>query len=255
MSASEHVTATSLPSRLRLAGRRIVVTGAAGGIGQATACVLASLGAQLVLVDTASLDAMGAKLPAGAPEPETIEVDLLTVGAIDRLFAGGRVHALVHCAAIIPARPWHEDTDRVARFERTAAVNIRLPIEIGFASIDHMAANGGGKVVFLSSVAGWSGGTTPATPPDYVASKGSILSLVRLLARRGAPSGVLVNGVAPGPVDTPFSAGSTYPPGTFPLGRMAEADEVAWPCAFLCTDAASYLSGEIINVNGGLFFA
>ncbi len=134
-------------------------------------------------------------------------------------------------------------------------VNVRLPIELGHASIAHMVAHGGGRVILIGSLAGWSGGTLTTTPPDYAASKGSVHALVRLLARKAAPHGVLVNGIAPGPVATPFSSNVNFPREALPLGRIATAEEIAWPIAFLCTNAASNFLGEIINVNGGAFLA
>ncbi len=84
-------------------------------------------------------------------------------------------------------------------------------------------------------------------------SKGGLHALVRLLARKGAPHGVLVNGIAPGPVETPFAGNFDFPREAFPLGRMARAEEIAWPIAFLCTAAASNFLGEIVNVNGGVY--
>jgi len=247
-------TAPFLPSALALTGRRIVVTGAASGIGRATASVLAQLGAELVLADVSELDTTRAEVEALGSRPELVRGDLLAPGAIARLFDGPRVHALVHCAGLVPKLPWNEDPEWVERFQQILATNVRLPIEIGHAAIEHMGAHGGGKVVLIGSVAGWTGGTVLATPPDYAASKGAVHAFLRQLARKGSSKGVLVNAVAPGPVETPFSAGVDYPPGTFPLGRIAAPAEIAWPIAFLCTDAASYLSGEIVNVNGGIYF-
>jgi 3-oxoacyl-[acyl-carrier protein] reductase len=242
-----------LPEPLSLVGRRVVVTGAASGIGRATATALANLGADLLLADVASLDATCGDLAALGVTPETVEGDLLAPGAIARLFSFGPVHALVHCAAIVPTIPWDEDPDWEARFARTMSVNVRLPIELGHAAIDHMKGNGGGRLVLIGSLAGWNGGTMTTTPPDYVVSKGGLHALVRLLARKAASSGVLVNGVAPGPVATPFADGFNFPREAFPLGRMATPEEIAWPIAFLCTKAASNFLGEIVNVNGGVY--
>ncbi len=241
-----------LPEALSLAGQRVVVTGAASGIGRATAGVLARLGASLLLADIASLDAVCADLAAANVTPETLQTDLTVPGEIDRLFAGGRVHALVHSAAVVPSGAWEQGPEWDARFARTLAVNTRLPIELGHACIAHMAAQGGGRLVLIGSLAGWTGGSLTTTPPDYVVSKGGIHALVRLLARKGAPQGVLVNAVAPGPVKTPFSANIDFPRDVFPLGRIAGPEEMAWPIAFLCTPAASYFVGEIINANGGV---
>jgi 3-oxoacyl-[acyl-carrier protein] reductase len=77
-------------------------------------------------------------------------------------------------------------------------------------------------------------------------------ALVKWSSRHGVGHGVMVNAVAPGPVDTPMESGSNLGP-SLPLGRMGRAEEIAWPIAFLCTPAASYLSGAILDVNGGAF--
>jgi 3-oxoacyl-[acyl-carrier protein] reductase len=242
-----------LPAPLSLVGRRVVVTGAASGIGRATASALARLGADLLLSDVNSLDGTRADLAELGVTPETVEGDLLAPGAIARLFASGPVRAVAHCAGIVPQVPWDQDPEWEARFARTMSVNVRLPIELGHAAIDHMTAQGGGRVILIGSLAGWTGGTLTTTPPDYVVSKGGLHALVRLLARKAAPGGVLVNGIAPGPVETPFANGFDFPREAFPLGRMARAEEIAWPIAFLCTDAASNFLGEIVNVNGGVY--
>ncbi|MGH7155820.1 MAG: SDR family NAD(P)-dependent oxidoreductase, partial [Acetobacteraceae bacterium] len=116
----------------------------------------------------------------------------------------------------------------------------------------HLAENGGGALVLVGSVAGRTGGTSPTTPPDYAASKGAVHALIKLLSRQGIGRGVLVNGVAPGPVETPMTRGFDLAD-RLPIGRMARPEELAWPIAFLCTPAASYLSGALVDVNGGAF--
>jgi 3-oxoacyl-[acyl-carrier protein] reductase len=244
-----------LPEKLSMIGRRVVITGAASGIGRATASVLATLGADLLLADVSDLNATCADLAACGITPATMRTDLVAPGSIDQLFASGPVNAVVHCAGVVPTIPWDEDPDWEARFARTMAVNVRLPIQLGHACIKHMGAQGGGRLVLIGSLAGWTGGTLTTTPPDYAASKGGVHALVRLLARKAAPHGVIVNGVAPGPVATPFSSNVNFPKEVFPLGRIATAEEIAWPIAFLCTQGASNLLGEIINVNGGVVFA
>jgi NAD(P)-dependent dehydrogenase (short-subunit alcohol dehydrogenase family) len=87
----------------------------------------------------------------------------------------------------------------------------------------------------------------------YVASKGGLHALVKWLARRGAPYGVLVNGIAPGAIDTAMTRGQPIDPAHIPLGRKGNAEEVAWPIAFLCSAAAGYITGSVLDVNGGLY--
>jgi 3-oxoacyl-[acyl-carrier protein] reductase len=131
-------------------------------------------------------------------------------------------------------------------------INVRVPLNLTAAAIDHMAGHGGGSIVLVGSVAGRTGGTSPNTPPDYAASKGAVHALVKWLSRQAIDRGMLVNGVAPGPVQTPMTTGFTAGR-QLPLGRLGRPEELAWPIAFLCTPAASYFSGAILDVNGGAF--
>ncbi len=247
-----NATSLPLPSGISLQGQRVLVTGAASGIGRATASVLAQLGADLLLADRAPLAEIHAELASNNASCAAEQGDLTSDDFIARLFGGGRVHAVAHCAAILEGRNWREDRDWHARFHRVMDINVRVPLTLAAAAIDHMAEQGGGSIVLVGSVAGRTGGTSVNTPPDYAASKGAVHALVKWLSRQAIGRGVLVNGVAPGPVQTPmttgFNAGSQLP-----LGRMGRPEELAWPIAFLCSPAASYFSGAILDVNGGAF--
>src|SRR5262249_27783993 len=161
-----------LPAALDMQGRRVVVTGAASGIGRATANVLAQLGAELLLADRAPLAEARAEIEQRSATCSSVEGDLTSDALIASLFAGGRVHAVAHCAAILDGRNWREDRNWHERFHRMMDVNVRLPLTLTTSAIDHMAEHGGGSIVLVGSVAGRTGGTSPNTPPDYVASKG-----------------------------------------------------------------------------------
>jgi 3-oxoacyl-[acyl-carrier protein] reductase len=246
------MTAIPLPAELDLQGKRVLVTGAASGIGKATASVLAQLGATLLLVDRAPLAATQDEVTALGVPCEISEGDLTDDSFLASLFAGSRLHAMAHCAAILEARDWRNDKAWRERFHRVMDINVRVPLEITMRAIDHMGAHRGGHIVLVGSVAGKTGGTSLNTPPDYSASKGAVHALVKWTSRHGVTQGVMVNAVAPGPVETPMTRGSNLGP-NLPLRRMGRADELAWPIAFLCTPAASYLSGAVIDVNGGAF--
>lgn len=242
-----------LPSAISLQGRRVLVTGAANGIGRATALALAQLGAEVIVNDLASLEGVRADLERAQAQCIEAPGDLTTHGFIANLFAGARIHAVAHCAGIISGKDWQNDPDWIERFHRTMDVNVRVPLTLAAAAIDHMALQGGGSVVLVGSVAGRTGGTADTTPPDYVASKGAVHALVKLLARRGVKRGVLVNAVAPGPVETAMTSNVKLLQDRMPMGRLGKPEELAWPIAFLCSPAASYLSGAILDVNGGTF--
>jgi 3-oxoacyl-[acyl-carrier protein] reductase len=246
------MTNITLPAALSMQGKCVLVTGAASGIGKATALVLTQLGAELVISDRAPMDATRDEILAGGGVCSMEEGDLTDDAFIASFFAGERVHAVAHCAGILEGRPWKEDKAWHERFHRVMDVNVRVPLQLAATAIDHMAAHGGGNIALVGSVAGKTGGTSVSTPPDYSASKGAVHALVKWLSRNAVGRGVLVNAVAPGPVETPMTRGFNLGP-TLPMGRIGRAEELAWPIAFLCTSAASYLSGAILDVNGGAF--
>jgi 3-oxoacyl-[acyl-carrier protein] reductase len=241
-----------LPAALSMSGKTVLVTGAASGIGRASALVLAQLGAGLVICDRAPMDETRDAIEELGGVCSVAQGDLSEDGFIASLFAGDRRHAMAHCAGILEGRPWNEDRGWHERFHRVMDINVRVPLELAAAAIDHMAGHGGGHIALVGSVAGKTGGTSLTTPPDYAASKGAVHTLVKWLSRNAVGRGVLVNAVAPGPVETAMTRGFNLGP-TLPMGRIGRAEELAWPIAFLCTSAASYLSGAILDVNGGAF--
>lgn len=246
------MTARPIPAAISMAAKRVLVTGAASGIGNATALVLAQLGADLVLADRAPLESVKEEVEALGATCATTQGDLTDDAFLASLFSGERLHALAHCAGILERTPWNEDPDFNTRFHRMMDVNVRVPLQIASAAIEHMAAFGGGHIVLVGSVAGKTGGTSLSTPPDYAASKGAVHAIVKWMSRSAVGRGVMVNAVAPGPVQTPMTRGNNNGP-NLPLRRMGQPEELAWPIAFLCSSAASYMSGAILDVNGGAF--
>lgn len=246
------MTGLPLPMALSMQGKHALVTGAANGIGRATARALAQLGSTLVICDRVPMDETRDEIQAGGGVCSVAQGDLTDDTFIASLFGGDRVHAVAHCAGILEARAWTEDRNWHERFHRVMDVNVRVPLQLAAAATDHMAGHGGGNIVLVGSVAGKTGGTSLTTPPDYAASKGALHALVKWLSRNAVGRGVLVNAVAPGPVETAMTRGFNLGP-TLPMGRIGRPEELAWPIAFLCTSAASYLSGAILDVNGGAF--
>lgn len=241
-------------SGLGLAGRKVLVTGAASGIGRATAELLARLGAKLVLADISPLEEVASTVRAAGTDPVLKPGDLADEAFLQDLANEEELFALANCAAVFSRDTWRSDLSPSSRFDLLMRINVRAPLVLGEALVERFAERGGGFIVLVGSAAGRNGGgIAGGTPIDYAASKGAVHTLVRTLSRRGVGRNVLVNGVAPGPVDTPLAKGLPFAPSALPLGRMGRALEIAWPIAFLCSPAASYISGAVLDVNGGAF--
>ena len=236
-----------------LTGRRILISGAAGGIGSATARLCARQGAKLVLIDIVGKQQIRDRVGAEIADPaEIYTVDTGSRQEVTALSKQiGSVYGLIDTAAIAPhddwmAEDWEEALDRVIR------ANIKGPINLARAFLPGMKAAGEGRIVLCGSVAGWMGGLR--TGPHYAFSKGGIHAFVRWLSRQGAPHNVLVNGIAPGPVETAMTEGKGYDVELYPLKRMAKPEEIAATAVFLCGAGSGYASGAIFDINGATHF-
>ncbi len=243
----------ALPDAICLRGRRILVTGAASGIGQATAGCLARLGAELVITDRNTLDETRGLLEPLMATVEALEGDITDEACRARLLEMGPYHALVGAAGVYAGTPGMNARES---FDFVIDVNVRANLLLASACIRQMIESGGGCVVLVGSIAGRNGGSLPNDSVEYAtyaASKGAVHTLVRSLSRYGASHNVRVNGVAPGIVATPLSANIDIDSVSLPMRRVATADEVGWPIALLCTAATAFVTGAILDVNGGMF--
>lgn len=233
-----------------MSGTRILITGAAGGIGAETARLCAQLGATLVLTDIDSF-----RLETVAHEIGNVAAvhrcDVSDRAAVEHLVSQhGPFSALADTAGICPydedwmAPDWNE-----VAFMRVMRVNLLGPINLVRAVLPGMIERKTGRIALCGSIAGWMGGVRAA--PHYAASKGGVHALIRWFAQRGTPHGVNVNGVAPGPIATGMTRDGGYNPESYPMKRMGEPQEIAAALAFLCSPAAGFLAGAIIDINGG----
>jgi NAD(P)-dependent dehydrogenase (short-subunit alcohol dehydrogenase family) len=241
-----------------LAGRTALVTGASRGIGAATARALDRAGARVALV---ARDSEALLVVAGQCEHETVivtgdlaELDGPAAIAAQVLGELGAVDVLVNNAAAA-ARLATVDTD-AALIDRMLAVNVRAPLLLIAALVPSMIERGGGSIVNLSSVSGVVG--TPRRAA-YAASKGALDAATRSLAIELGPSGIRVNSVAPGVVDTALWAKNKTIPGVVetiesqtPLRRWAQPEDIADVIVFLASDAARFITGETISADGGM---
>lgn len=233
-----------------LQGRRILVTGAAGGIGNAAAEICVWQGAEVIRTDILP-EADARKRMSDLPGAYH-QVDLGDRAAVAALAeTTGAVWAVVDTAGICPVDDWMDESWE-ASFDRVMDVNLRGPINLARAYLPLMTAQGGGRFALCGSVSGRMGGVVCG--PHYAASKGGLHSFTRWLAQKGTPHGVLVNAVAPGSVDTPMAAQNNVDTSGYPQGRGGRPRELGATLAFLCSPGAGFISGVVLDVNGGTYF-
>ncbi|WP_433189323.1 SDR family NAD(P)-dependent oxidoreductase [Actinoallomurus sp. CA-150999] len=246
-----------------LEGRGVVVTGAASGIGRATALMFAREGAKVLVAD---LDRAGAEetvkeIEAAGGVALAVVGDLSDQRVVDTVVerameAFGRLDVLVNNAGIMDRMSALGETDD-AEWERVIRINLTAPFMLTRAVLPHMLAAGRGSVVFTASEAGLRGGAAGAA---YTASKHGIVGLVKNLAVMYRGQGIRANAVAPGPTATnmrvdagegahgPAVIGGLIGAG---IGQLGSAEEQAAAIVFLASDAASFVNGAVLPVDDG----
>ena len=243
-----------------LIGRVALVTGGASGIGAATAALLASNGASVVVADRNGDGAVrwATTLPGGATG---VECDVSDEAQVDALIAAalarhGRIDVLVNAAGVSGTFSPLADLTTAA-FDTTMAINLRGTFLCLRGALPHLVAAGGhGAVVNVSSGAGVRGF---AMLTDYVTSKHAVIGLTRSAALEYARQGVRINAVCPGSVRTPMLAAFAGSDEALdkmgrmaPMGRLGTPDEIAAAIAWLCSDAAAFVTGAVLEVDGGV---
>lgn len=241
-----------------------IVTGGAGGIGEAVARIIAARGVHVVLADLrpAAAEETAARLRAEGLDIEPASVDVASEASVRTMVDAvlsrhGRVDILVNNAGVESSKPFLEIG--LDEFERVMRVNTTGAWLCCQAVIPAMLRQGGGCIVNVTSVAGQLGGGLLGTVA-YSTSKGAVNSMTKALAREFAKSGIRVNAVSPSLTMTDFAQRQLdrLAPGTLdrviartPIGRVGQASEIAAAIAFLVSDEASFVAGHVLNVDGG----
>jgi NAD(P)-dependent dehydrogenase (short-subunit alcohol dehydrogenase family) len=243
-------------------GRIAVISGAASlrGIGRATARLFAAQGAHVAVLDlrAEAAEAAAAALPGGGHLGLACDVtdrDACRAAAEAVLARYGKVDALVNNAGI--TQPLRLMEIGPAEYDAVLDVNLRGTLYLSQAFVPHLRARGAGAIACMSSVSAQRGGGIFGGP-HYAAAKAGILGLAKAMARELGPDGIRVNCVTPGLIQTDITGGRLTEAMKaeilkgIPIGRLGEAEDVARCFLFLCSDLSSYVTGAVIDVNGGM---
>jgi len=244
---------------MAVASKLALVTGAGSGIGKATAVALLQAGYCVACGYNANR--------AGAeairhPNARAVRIDIASRASIRRALAETRKHfrrdidILVNNAALVQEKPFESLTD--ADWDRMLAVNLRGAFILAQETLPAMAKRKWGRIVNITSIGGQWGGMRQV---HYAAAKAGLINLTHSIARLYSPLGITANAVAPGLVATDMirkelkSKSGKQKAAQIPVGRIAEPEEIAAGVVYLVSDGAAYVTGQTLNINGGMLMS
>ena len=244
----------------KLTGRVAVITGASKGLGKAMALALAAEGAKIVLIarNAGPLEEAAAEVRALSVEAVTISADVADEAQVERLRAEvvtrfGQVHILINNAGMNLRKPLADFT--LAEWRLVLDTNLTSAFLMSRAFIPHLVSGGGGRIINLTSM--MSHISLPGRVP-YSSSKAGLLGFTKALALEMAPRRITVNGISPGPCATEINLPILNNPEVsrqfterIPLGRWGKVEEIGALAAHLCSDAAEFITGTDIVIDGG----
>ena len=247
-----------------LTGKVAIVTGASSGIGHATALALANCGAAVAVNyhnNEIGAELLRKQIVANGGKAVAIQADVTVASDVESLVKRtveefGTVDILVNNAGSLIERLRLLEMSE-ERWDQVVDLNLKSAFLCCKAVAPLMMERKTGAIINLSSIAGRNGGALGSL--HYSSAKGGLISFTKGLAKELAPFGIRVNAVSPGVIDTPYHEQFSSPEmmknyvNAIPLGRVGNSDDVAKVIAFLASDAASYLVGETIEVNGGMY--
>ncbi len=245
---------------MKLSGKVALVTGAAQGIGKAIALLLARNGADIAVSDInlEKAEETAKEISAIGPKAMAVKVDVANLSDVERMVEGileklAKIDILVNNAGItrdkLVLRMTEEDWDAVL------GVNLKGTFNCTKAVLRHMAKQRSGKIVNIASVVGEMGNAGQA---NYSASKAGVIGLTKTIAKEYAQRGINVNAIAPGYIETPMTEALPEKAKEelrklIPMERLGRPEDVAEAVLFLVSEESSYITGQVLNVNGGIY--
>ena len=250
---------------MRLENRVAFVTGGSGGIGMATAERFIAEGATVIAadIDGDRLAQMAEQIDADRDRLSTVVLDVSNYddvkATIDQAIADfGQLDVLVNNAGFSPKKDWLEYS--IDEWQRVLDVNLSGEFYCARSVAEHMIERQSGRIINISSSAWRHGGVARGGGVPYTSSKAGVIGLTRSLAKNLGAYGITVNAIAPGPTHSPMT--ESWLPQTeealtehIPLGRVGQPIDIANAVLFLASDEASYITGQCLDVNGGLTFS